>query len=147
MKLFHKRFTRKVLDAIEMVKLGVLDRLAERYKGIYGQETGNALAAAVVSHLFCEQPADPIAREFLTVNKDVVERELSNLQYDDQVCKIVTQTLRIKASLSAERGGDMIKSLREHMDKLMELSIIIPSVYTPTPNSFLQIAEAFYHSK
>ncbi len=132
---------------MEMVKLGVMDRLAERFKGIYGQETADSLAAAVVNELFCQKPSDPHAREFFTTNKDVVERELSNLKYDDEICKIITQAIRVKASLSGEHSNDITGSLKDHINKLTKLGIFIPNEYTPTPNFFLQIAQEFYQGK
>ena len=136
-----------MLSGVEMVKLGILDRLAEKFKGIYGQETADSLAAAVVNELFCQEPADPHAREFFTTNKDVVERELSNLKYDDQICKIITQAIRVKALLSGEHHDDMIKSMDDHIAKLTKLGIFIPNEYTPTPNIFLQITHEFYQGK
>ncbi|MBN2182057.1 MAG: hypothetical protein JW715_09085 [Sedimentisphaerales bacterium] len=127
-----------------MVKLGVLDRLAVRFKGIYGQETANSLAAAVVNELFCQKPTDPHARDFYSTNKQVVRRELSNLKYDDEICKIITQAIRVKLSLSAEQSGE---SMGDHIEKLTKLGIFIPDEYTPTPALFLQIANEFYTGK
>lgn len=127
-----------------MIKMGVLDRLAVRFKGIYGQETADSLAAAIVNQLFCQKPVDPHAKDFFSTNKEVIERELSNLKYDDEICKIITQAIRIKASLSDEHSDDMTKSLDDHIDKLTKLGIFIPNEYTPTPNFFLQIANEFY---
>jgi hypothetical protein len=146
-RLFHKRFSRKMLSGVEMIKMGILDRLAVRYKGIYGQETADSLAAAIVNELFCQKPVDPHARDFFTTNKEVIERELTNLKYDDEICKIITQAIRIKASLSDEHSDDMIKSMNKHVDKLTKLGIFIPNEYTPTPNFFLQIANEFYQGK
>ena len=146
-RLFYKRFSKKMLAGVEMIKLGVLDRLLERFRGIYGQETADHLAAAVVSELFCQKPTDPLARDFLSTNMHVVERELSNLKYDDDICKIITQAIRIKASLTDEYSNDMIKLMDDHIDKLTRLEIFIPTEFTPTPNLFLQIAHEFYRAK
>jgi len=146
-RLFQKRYFKKMLSGIEMIKMGVLDRLSERFKGIYGQETADFLAAAVVNELFCQKPSDPHAREFFTTNKDVIERELSNLKYDDEICKVITQTIRMKASLSVEQKNDKTKSWDDHIDKLTKLGIFIPSEYTPIPNLFLQIAHEFSEGK
>ena len=130
-----------------MIKMGVLDRLAVRYKGIYGQETADSLAAAIVNELFCQKPADPHAKDFFSTNKQVIERELSNLKYDDEICKIITQAIRMKASLSEECGDDMTKFPDGHIDKLIKLGIFIPNEYPPTPNLFFQKANEFYQGK
>jgi hypothetical protein len=95
-RLFYKRYSRKMLSGVEMIKMGVLDRLAVRYKGIYGQETADSLAAAIVNEVFCQKPADPLAKEFFSTNKHVIEREMTNLKYDDEMCKIITQAIRMK---------------------------------------------------
>ena len=146
-RLFYKRYSKKMLSGVEMVKLGVLDRLAERFKGIYGQETADSLAAAVVNELFCQKPADPHAKDFFSTNKNVIVREFSNLKYDDNICKIITQAIRIIASLSDEQNNQKTKSLDDHIDKLTKLGIFIQNEYTPTPNLFLQIANDFYQRK
>ena len=136
-----------MLSGIDMVKLGVLDRLAERFKGRYGQETANSLAAAVVNGLFSEIPSDPHAQEFLKLNKDVVERELSNLKHDDEICSAVTQAFCVKASLSCDQSETVRESLLDHLEKLTRLGILIATVETPTPSSFLQMANEFYQGK
>jgi len=136
-----------MLFGVEMIKMGVLDRLSERFRGIYGQETADSLAAAVVNELFCQKPADPLAQDFLSTNMHVVERELSNLKYDDEICKIITQAIRIKASLTDEYSNDMTKLLDDHIDKLTKLGIFFPNEYTLTPNLFLQMANEFYQVK
>ena len=61
-RLFKKRLAKKMLSGVDMVKLGVLDRLAERFQLRYGEETANLLAAAVVNELFSEIPSDPLAK-------------------------------------------------------------------------------------
>lgn len=136
-----------MLAGIEVIKLGVLDRLIERFRGIYGKETADFLAAAVVNELFCQKAADPLAREFLSTNMHAVEKELSNLKYDDQICKVITQAIRVKASLVDEHSNDMLKAMDEHIDKLTRLEIFISNEFTPTPNLFLQMANEFYRSK
>jgi len=146
-KLFYKRYSRKMLSGVEMIKMGVLDRLAVRYKGIYGQETADSLAAAIVNELFCQKPADPHARDFFSTNKHVIEREMSNLKYNDEMCKIITQAIRMKASLSDEHSDDTTKFPDDHIEKLTKLGIFIPNEYTPTPNLFLQKANEFYQGK
>lgn len=136
-----------MLSGVEMVKLGVLDRLAERFKGIYEQETADSLAAAVVNELFANKPADPLAREFFTTNKNAIEHELANLQYDDQICKIITQAIRILVSLSDEYESGIPGLPDDHIHKLTKLGIFLPNEYTPTPNFFMQMAHEFYQGK
>jgi hypothetical protein len=146
-KLFHKRFTEKLYDSVELVKLGVLNRLAEKYKGIYEHETADLLASAVVRELFYEKPTDPVASDFFSTNKHLIDKEMVNLQYDDQVCKVVTQALRIKSSLIRQQPGDAAKSLDEHIEELTGLGIFQTDVYSPAPNIFHQIAANFYEGQ
>ena len=136
-----------MFSGVEMVKLGVLDRLAERFQRGYGEETANSLAAAVVNELFSEIPSDPHAREFLKLNKDAVERELSNLKHDDEICNAVTQAVHVKASLSCDQSGNVRGPLLDHLERLTRLGILIPAVETPTLSSFLRMANEFYQGK
>ena len=146
-RIFKKRLSKKILSGVDMVKLGVLDRLAERFQGRYGEETANSLAAAVVNELFSEIPSDPHAQEFLKLNKHVVERELSNLKNDDEICNAVTQAVRVKASLSCDQNGNVHESLLDALEKLNTLGILVPGGDIPTPNSFLRMANKFYQGK
>ncbi len=61
-RIFKKRLSKKILSGVDMVKLGVLDRLAETFQGRYGNETADSLAAAVVNELFSETPSDRYAK-------------------------------------------------------------------------------------
>ena len=146
-RIFKKRLSKKMLSGVDMVKLGVLDRLAERFQGRYGEETANSLAAAVVNELFSEIPSDPHAQEFLKLNKDVVERELSNLKHDDEICNAVTQAVRVKASLSCDQNGNVRGPLLDHLERLTRLGILIPAGETPTLSSFLRMSNEFYQGK
>ena len=146
-RLFKKRFSKRMLSGVEMVKLGVLDRLAERFQRRYGEETANSLAAAVVNELFSEIPSDPHAQEFLKLNKDVVEREVSNLKHDDEICNAVTQAVRVKASLSCDQSGNVTGPLLDHLEKLTRLGILIPAGETPTQSSFLRMASEFHQGR
>lgn len=146
-RLFKKRFSKRMLSGVEMVKLGVLDRLAARFQRRYGQETANSLAAAVVNELFCEIPSDPHAREFLKLNKDVVEREVSKLKYDDEIRNAVTQAVHVKASLSCDESGNVSRPLLGHIEKLTRLGILSPTEETPTPSSFLRMASEFHQGR
>ena len=146
-KLFHKRFTEKLHDSVELVKLGVLNRLAEKYKGIYEHETADSLASAVVSELFYEKPTDPVAKDFFATNKHLIDKEMANLQYDEQVCKVVTQAIRIKSSLLHQQEEETAKSLDGHIEELRRLGIFHEDVYNPPPNMFHQIAADFYQEQ
>ncbi len=43
-QIFKKRLHKKMLSGVEMVKIGVLDRLTERYQPVYGEETATPRA-------------------------------------------------------------------------------------------------------
>jgi len=146
-RLFKKRLAKKMISGVDMVKLGVLDRLAERFQRRYGEETADSLAAAVLNELFSEVPSDPHAQEFLKLNKDVVERELSNLKHDDEICNAVSQALHVKASLSCDQSGNVRGPLLDHLERLTRLGILIPVGETPTMISFLRMANEFYQGK
>ena len=142
--LFNKRFSQKMLAGVDMVKMGVMDRLSERFRGMYGQENAQSLAAAVVNRLFNETPSDPHAREFFNANRQIIERELTNLQYDDELCNIITQSIKVMLSLPSKEETTKAESFRKHVEKLQNLGIFLPDVETPMPNLFLQMVKEFY---
>jgi hypothetical protein len=146
-KLFAKGEQRKLLDAIDMVKMGVLERLERRYLHLYEREIADFLAAAVVNDLFCEKPSEPQVRQFLQTNWQVVERELTNLKYDEQACRVITQAMRFWTSLSPRQGDGRTESFDKHIEKLTKLGIFLPGELKPTVKIFLKMANEFYQDK
>ena len=147
-KIFRKILFSKALCGVDMVKVGVLDRLAERFQPEYDKETADMLAAAIVNELFSETPSDHYAREFLEINRKVVERELSNLKNDVEICTAVTQAVRVKALASQEQVGGKTQVLAcDLLEKLKKFGILVPTEETPNLRAFLRMANEFYQRK
>jgi hypothetical protein len=146
--LVHRKKTllKRMVSGIDMVKIGVYGRLSQRFKAKYGEEQVGLLATAVTNELFSELPSNPSAEKFLKSNKDIVERELSNLRSDDEICNAVTQAVRVKLTISYDKGNHTQEQLFDPLEKLKKFGILVSGGDTPSPDTFLPMAYDFYQS-
>ena len=145
-RILKKRLFRKMLSSVDMVKMGIFTRLAQRLQAQYTEQTADLLAAAVVHELFSEIPSGQLAQDFLKSNYEIVERELSKIKHDSEICRAVTQAVRVRVLMSCEQRRNVEKSLAA-LEKLEKLGILVPGVETPTPSTFLSMAHEFWQGQ
>jgi len=131
-----KRILRKMSNGVDMVSIGLYGCLYRRFKSKYGDKA-NYLAAAVANELFSQQPSTPDAKNFLELHKELIEKEIHNLQNDDEIRTMVTQAVRVMCITSPELSFYPIEKLRE-------FGILIPGGDSPSPETFLPMAYEFY---
>lgn len=129
-----------------MVRVGIYARLRSKYVARYGEEKGGLLAAAVTNELFSEPPSNPDAQRFLQSDEDLVKHELSNLREDDQIRRVMTQTIRVKGTVAHAQGTPVEEALVDPEEKLTKLGIFIPGGKTPKPKAFYRMAATFCRS-
>lgn len=142
--LDEKALFDKMLSGVDRVKIGVFGRLAQRYETKMGREEANLLAAAITNELFSDTPSNPGAQRFLESNRTLIEKEILNLQNDDEIRNAVTQAVRVKAIVSYDKSGNAQESLLDPLEKLKKLGILVPGGETPSPENFLPMAVEFY---
>lgn len=138
-----KALINRMAIAVDMVKMGVYGRLSQRLKDQYGREEGILLAGAVVNEIFSGLPTRAEAKEFAASNKEVIERELSNLKNEDEIRKIITQAVRVKIIITVAQGIRNRQEIVEPLEKLERLGLLVPGGEAPTPESFLSQAREF----
>lgn len=137
---------KKMITAVDMVKLGVYGRLRAKYNDVYGEEESGLLAASVTNELFSELSPNRDARNYLKSNMNLVLNELKNLQGDKEICEVVTQAVRVKASVPFANKFQNKDSLMNPIEKLREIDLLVPVKHMLTPNIFLRKAYEFYKS-
>ena len=141
-----KVLLKKMLSGVDMVKVGVYGRLSSRFKAKYGEVKAGLLAAAVTNEVYSESLSNLDAKKFLESHKDIVERELSSLQNDDEIRNIVTQAIRVKATVSYAKDVRNQESLLNPIEKLKKFGILVSGGDAPSPGTFLPMAYEFYQS-
>jgi|GEM_PF-1062256 len=141
-----KKLLNKMETGVGIIRLGTYARLKQKYKDMYGEEKARFLAAAVTNELFSEHPSNPEGEEFLKANKALIERELSNVKNDEEICNAVTQAVRVQVIVDCERGIRSKESLLDSLDKITKLGVLVPGGVTPSPKTFLLMANEFYQS-
>lgn len=132
-------------NGVEMVMVGVYGRLREPFKRKYGEERGAKLAAAVLNELFSRPPSRADARDFLDANKALVVQEIVNLRENQEIREAVTDAVRVQMIVAQATGGVTEDSLRP-VDKLIAFGLLVTTRETPSPDTFLPMAQAFYRS-
>lgn len=136
----------RMISGIDMVKMGVYTRLKQRFEVKYGEEKARFLSGAVTNELFSGKPANPDAEQFLKSNMDIVEQELSKIRDDQEMCKVVTQAIRVKMVVSSTKGKHVLNPLLDHVKKLKKFGIFVSGGEAPSPETFLAMAYKFFKS-
>ena len=102
------------------------------------------IALAVANELFCLPPLDETAKSFLKKNHELIRQEIKALQSDEQIRRIVTDALVIKAVFQHRQNGCGKDDAERPIEKLKELGLFLEGEKPPTPLSFVQVAWDFY---
>ncbi|MCE5274875.1 MAG: hypothetical protein LLG43_07045 [Deltaproteobacteria bacterium] len=138
--------TAALLQAEKQVVAGVYGRLMARYRQRFPQETVPPLARAVTWALFQLDPEDAAAIEFMSLHRGVIDAEVANLREDEEIRRIVTDTIVLKAVFLHRQRGCRDVSSMEPIEHLKKLGIFLEGESPPTPGSFVKTAEAFFGS-
>ena len=133
-----------ILLAEKHVFAGVYGLLLQRYKTSYNHESAPRLAIAVTYELFSLPHPDEIAGSFLEKNHDLIHREIKTLQEDEQIRRIVTDALVIKAVFQHRQKGCGKDAAGRPIERLKELGIFLEGEKPPPPLVFVQMAWDFY---
>lgn len=126
------------------VFVGIYALLLKRYASGYNRESSPQLALAVTNELFCLPPLDETAQSFLEKNHELILHEIKALQSDEQIRRVVTDAMVIKAVFQHRQNGCGKDAAGRPIEKLKELGLFLEGEKPPTPLSFVQMAWDFY---
>lgn len=127
----------RMWDGVNMVKMGLYERLRLKLTPAHSADTAGFLAAAVVNELFSEKPEDEAAKAFLQANRSLVAAEIEELRADDEIRLMVTQAVRVKTVITLDTAP---------ASKLSDLGMLLPGGCAPTRESFLPMAADFLNA-
>ncbi len=133
----------KMIAGVDMVKVGLYNRLSAQYVPKYGEIEGEFLAAAVINELFSLPPSNEESEQFLMLNYELVQSELSNLKIDREICNVITQAVRVRITVLSAQNKLSPESSLECLEKLRRFGILVPGGNVPMPDNFLQMAYKF----
>ena len=132
--------------AVDLVKVGLFARIARKFESDYGREEAGLLAAAITNKLFFECASNPEGQEFSEANEDSIWREIDILMEDEATRNIISQAIRVKATLSYAQSSQVDYEFLLHVAKLNEIGWKMPSE-APSPDKFIPEANEFFNSK
>jgi hypothetical protein len=138
---------RDLQQAVDMVKLGMAERLLVEYKERYESDLASLLAAAVANEAFSDQPCNETGQHFLNENRSLIETELRNLSHNQYLCHVLTQTIRARSAMSFGKGNRTAETLNDPINKLRDYGILIPGGEFPKLQPFLALATEFYKTR
>mgnify|MGYP001229105533 CR=1 FL=1 len=133
-------------NAVETFKAAIYGRFYSKYKTVYTEEKSDLLAMAVTNELFFDKTKSDSVKMFMESNKDIIDKEILSLSKDDEIRKVITQVIRVKATIDIARGGHSQKVLLNHIKELKRKRIMISGGETPSPETFKLMAYKFYKS-
>ena len=144
-QLLHKRWHRRLLAGVEMIKLALMDRLTKQYQPVYGKESADLLAAAVVNRIFHHQPTDHLFLEFKALNQKTIKREMNHLLQDKDLNHVICQALRVQAQLIQEQMSHPKEPRFELVNVETKFDQLAIRKEMLTSHDFVEMAKKFQH--
>jgi hypothetical protein len=133
-----------LLQAEKQIMAGVYGRLNNRYRKRFPADTVSALARAVTWVLFNIEPEDEAALQFKSVYQDIIDTEVKNLREDEEIRRIVTDTVVLKAVFLHRQLGCKDDSSMKTIEHLKLSGIFLEGENPPTPRGYIEMAREFY---
>lgn len=135
---------RRMSRAVTQIQAGVYARLWARYASKHDEATAGYLAAAVTNHVFHAEPTTAEAQRFLEQHPDLVRQEALSLAQDPEICRALTDAVRVMAVVTLAQSGPMESAVLGPVNRLTELGLLVPGGTPPAPGTFIPFAERFY---
>jgi len=131
---------------IDQIKLGLFSRLAKKFESNYGMEKADLLAAAITNELFYERASNKEGKEFSEVNKEFIWREIAILTEDEATMNVISQAMRVRATLLYAQSSQVDSEFLKHIEKLNEIGWKMPTE-APSLGNFIPEAQDYFNSK
>lgn len=135
-----------LLQAEKQIMAGVYGRLNNRYRKRYPADTVAALARAVTWVLFHMEPDDEAALQFTSVYQDIIDAEMVKLREDEEIRRVVTDTVVLKAVFLHRQMGCRNETHMDSIEYLKRSGIFLEGERPPTPRGYIEMAKDFYAS-
>jgi hypothetical protein len=133
-----------LLRAEKQVLAGIYGRLLARYIVRFGEHYASSLALAVTKLLLSHEEENKDAKIFTEHNQQQIMVEITTLQGDTDLRRIVTDTIVIKAVFQHRLKSCSKYDSLSAVEKLKELGIYLEGSEPPTPASFVRLASRFF---
>jgi len=141
----RKILIKRMALGIDQVKLGLFSRLERKFEADHGREKAGLIAAAITNKLFYENASNQEGQEFSEANEDSIWREIAILMEDEATRYIISQAIRVKATLFYAHSSQVDYEFLHHVEKLNEIGWKMPSM-APSPHNFIPEAQDFFDS-
>ncbi len=133
---------------MDLVKHGVYNRLKKKFNRTYKDKKSGYLAAAVTNELFSVPPVDTEGKNFLEKNRELIEKKLAEIKNDNEIRKIVTDTLTMRMQLisSSQKSGDIDKKPGAPVANLKKRGLFLKNTEPPSLKQLINMARKFYSS-
>jgi len=135
-----------LLHAEKQVMAGVYGRLNNRYRQRFPSEIVSALARAVTWSLFDIDPDDGPGLQFASVYQDIIDREIAGLREDEEIKRVVTDTVVLKAVFLHRQRGCKDETYMKSVEHLKLIGMFLERETAPTPRGYVEMAKVFYTS-
>lgn len=135
-----------LLQAEKQVLTGVFVRLLKRYARRFPADEAKALAGAVTGRIFCIDPGDDAAKAFMDARRDLVDEEVSRIAKDDEIRRIATDTIVLKAVFMHRQRGCRDDAYMGPVEHLKRIGIFLEGETAPSPAAYIEKAREFYDS-
>ena len=144
---FGKRcLMQRMAEAVDIAKFGLAVRLVRHYRKTHDDDIAYKISGALANELFSDPHGGPEGEEFARENSGFLRSEMTRLADDQETCQVLTQVVRVKATIAYASGPRDEEAIMRPMEKLKELGLFIPGGDAPSPDTFIPLAQRYYET-
>lgn len=132
------------MKAEKQIVAGVYGRLLERFNKQFDNREAAGLARAVTDALLNLADEDSSVLEFLNGPENLVEKEIVRLKNDQEIRRVITDTLVLKAVFLHRQRGCRDSTYVDPIERLKTMGLYLEGACPPTPMSFINAAREFF---
>jgi len=138
------KLLKNMTNAVDMVKLGLFERITVELEKKYEKEEIDYLAAAIINDLFSEEPTEEKAIAYKVRNRKKILNEIMDFKNDSDLCYIITQAVRVRSVVKYAKNKKDVDV--DPLIKLDEYGILLKGINHLSPSEFYEEAYNFYNS-
>jgi hypothetical protein len=132
------------MKAEKQIIAGVYGRLIESINKRFENSKSAGLARAVTDALFNLADEDSSVLEFMNGPENLVEKEIARLKDDQEIRRVVTDTLVLKSVFLHRQRGCRDNTYVDPIERLKTMGLYLEGSCPPTPMSFINAAREFF---
>jgi len=140
-----QKLLKEINALVVLTKIKIYEEFEKTIQNNNNKETA-FLAGAMTNSLFGEKTDNENAKQFLEEHRAEVDHELSKIKNNKELCKIITQAYKMNIIARTNLRTSTEENVPDpvSLEKLKRLGIWIDGLESPSPKTFILMAQEYY---